>query len=54
MYLPGLLNQGMFSLQGLCVLVLAILVSSSPKIISSGENTIFFIPAVFLVTVTIS
>lgn len=52
-YLPVLLNQGTFSLQGLCVLVLAILVSSS-KIISSGENTILFIPAVFLVTVTIS
>lgn len=43
----------MFSLQRLCVLTSAILVSS-PKIISSGKNTVFFIPAVFLVTVTIS
>lgn len=52
--LPVLLNQGTFFLQGLCVLVWAILVFSSPKIISTGRNTVFFIPAVFLVTVTIS
>lgn len=53
-FLPVLLNQGTFLLQGLCVLVWAILVFSSPKIISTGKNTGFFIPAVFLVTVTIS
>lgn len=53
-FLPVLLNQGMFFLQGLCVLVWAILVFSSPTIISTGKNTVFFIPAVFLVTVTIS
>lgn len=54
LFSPVLLNQGTFFLQGLCVLVWAILVFSSPKIISTGKNTVFFIPAVFLVTVTIS
>lgn len=52
-YLPILLNQDTFFLQGLCVLALTVLVFS-PKIISRGKNTVFFIPAVFLVTVTIS